>query len=1035
MGLIRYCLRNGVAVAVVMAIVMLIGIISVTQLPLQLFPNIAQPQMSVQTFWRAADPEQMERVIVEEQEAVLRGMPGLQELRADINPNFVNISLTFDIATDMDQAMVEVISRLNRLPPLPADANPPVVQSSATGDSNDTLIYLFIQSLPGNELPIMEQAQFLVDNVVPRFESIDGVASAQIQGPGTAPEVLEITFDPFLLAQYGIQIPQIAAVAGRSQDVTAGFVDIGRRSYTVSFDGEFTPAQMEEQILDWRDGRPVRLGDVAEVAVKRADRFAIVYQNGHPAIGLRIFRSNGANVLSTIDAVKETLAELNEGVMAERGLAIAQSYDPSVFIKRAINLLTTNLALGIALAVGALWLFLRNTRATLIIGMTIPISLLVTFTVLQMTGRSLNVISLAGLAFAVGMVLDGAIVVLESIVRQRENGLDNEEASVVGASRVWNALVASTATTVAVFLPVMFLKDAEGQLFADLALTIAIAVTASLLVAVMVLPTVAAHYMPNRHKKGGSRKFWSGLAGVLMAMTGTGMARRMWVVLLIVVPIIASAVMAPPLGYLPTVRRDAIDAGFSLPPGANLDTVDEEIIRPMVERLQPYMDGTLEPALLNYYVFSFPGGGSLGVRPLDMANIDELGRLVNEEILAGFPDTFGGGRQGDLFGGFGNNGGIVLNVQASDPDTLMAAGQAGIDALRIALPDAQINPPAIRGNSQPVLSIIPNDRRISEAGWDRNQVSSIIRALGDGLYMGDYFDGTNSIDILLKTQEWGSPEALGSIPLATPSGSIVPLGDLVDIQQTLGPRGITRIDGRRTVSIFVAPPEGMALQNVIEIIEAEVEPAIRAALGADGALQYGGSAGSLERVLNSMGPNLLFAVGVLFLLMAGMFRSVKDSVLVLLILGPACFGGVIGLVVLNMFTTQELDLLTMIGFIILMGIVVNNAILLVHRTRQSQTDGMSRKDAVRDALEVRLRPIFMTTMTTIMGMLPLVLIPGPGSVIYRGLAATIVGGMSVSTLFTLILLPALLRMGEDAVVNSKTKKQKFSGGALPAAGE
>ncbi len=1034
MGLISYCLKNGVAVAVVMAIVVLIGAISVTRLPLQLFPNIEQPQMTVQTFWRAADPEQMERVIVEEQEAVLQGIPGLEEMRANINPNFVNISLTFDIATDMDQTMVEVISRLNRLPPLPADANPPVVQSAATGDSNDTLIYLFVQSLPGNSVPIMEQAQFLVDNVVPRLEAIDGVAAAEIQGPGTAPEVLEIIFDPFTLAQYGIQIPQIAAIAGRSQDVTAGFVDIGRRSYNVRYDGEFSPAQLEDQILDWRDGNPVRLGDVASVAVARADRFAIVYQNGNSAIGLRVFRTNGANVLSTIDAVKAVITELNEGPLEERGLAIAHSYDPSVFIKRAINLLTTNLALGIALAVGALWMFLRNVRATLIIGMTIPISLLVTFTVLQMTGRSLNVISLAGLAFAVGMVLDAAIVVLEGIVRQRENGLDKVKASEVGASRVWNALVASTATTVAVFLPVMFLQDAEGQLFADLALTIAIAVSASLLVAVMVLPVVATHSLKTVSVGGGSRKFWNRFADILMRLTGTFVARLTWIVLLIFVPIIASFFLAPPLGYLPTVRRDAIDAGFSLPPGANLDTVEEEIILPMVERLQPYMDGTQEPALLNYYVFSFPGGGSLGVRPLDQADIGELGRIVNEEILSGFPDTFGRGRQGDLFGGFGNSGGIVLNVQSSDPDTLVAAAEAGIAALREAMPEAQVNPPAIGGDSQPMLSIVPNDRRISEAGWNRSQVASIVRALGDGLYMGDFFNGENSIDILLKTREWDSPQALGAIPLATPSGSIVPLGELVDIRESVGPRGITRIDRRRTISLFVNRPEGMALQEAIETIEREVEPSIRAVLGGNGTLRYGGSAGSLERVMGSMGPNLLFAVGVLFLLMAGMFRSVKDSVLVLLILGPACFGGVLGLVVLNMFTSQDLDLLTMIGFIILMGIVVNNAILLVHRTRQSQSDGMSRKDAVRDALQVRLRPIFMTTMTTIMGMLPLVLIPGPGSVIYRGLAATIVGGMAISTLFTLILLPTLLRMGEDMFVTEKPKT-KFAEDALPAAGE
>ncbi len=1035
MGLINYCLRNATGVAVVIAIVMFIGVISAARLPIQLFPNIEQPQMSVQTYWRAASPEEMETVIVEEQEEVLRGMPGLEELRADIFPSFVQMNLTFSVDMDMDQALVEVISRMNRLPPLPADANPPVVQSAATGDSNDTLIYLFIQSLPDSTIPIIEQGQFILDNVVPRLEAIEGVAAADLQGPGNAPQVLEITFDPFLAAQYGIEIPRIAAVAGRAQDVTGGFVDIGRRTYMMRYSGEFSPDQLAEQILDWRDGRPVRLGDVAEVGIRRADRFAAVYQNGNPALGLRVFRVNGANVLTTIEAVKAEMAAMNEDTLAAQGLRMAHSYDPSVFIERAINLLTTNLAIGILLAVGALWLFLRNVRATLIIALTIPVSLFATLAVLQLTGRSLNVISLAGLAFAVGMVLDAAIVVLEGIVRQREHGHSLADASRIGASRVVNALIASTATTVAVFVPVIFLKDAEGQLFADLALTIAIAVSVSLVVALMVLPTAAANFLKTVKSTEEDHRLWNGIARFLMTLTGTRIARRAWIVILIIAPLVASTQLAPDQSYLPQVRRDAVDAFLALPPGSSLETVDREILQPLVERLQPFLDGEREPALRNYYIFSFPGGGSLGIRAADQSRVNELAQIVNSEILVGFPDTFGFGRQGNLFGGFGSSDTIVLNVQAHDPEVLFPAVQAGMGALgELWNPQehvgASFNPNPQPSFGQPTLNVIPDDRRISEAGWSRQQVASIVRALGDGLFMGEYFDGQGSIDIILRTPEWTTPEELASIPLATPSGSVVPLGDLVTIQESVEQQQITRVDGRRTISIFVTPPDDVALERAIDLIEENVEPAIRSALGSAGNVSYGGSAGSLERVRSQMIPNLLVAVGVLYLLMVGMFRSFKDAGLVLLILPPAAFGGVMGLVVLNWFTSQDLDLLTMIGFIILAGIVVNNAILLVARTRQAEAEGLVRREAVGEALRVRLRPIFMTTLTTVMGMLPLVLVPGPGSAIYRGLAATIVGGMAVSTLFTLILLPTLLRMGEDTVAARRRRVED----AMPAAG-
>ncbi len=1030
MGLIGYALRNGVAVSVMVAIIALIGLLSISRLPLQLFPEIQRPVMTVQTYWRSAGIEQMEEVIVEEQEQALRGLPGLEQIRAEVNPSFVQIFLTFGINADMQQMQTEVQGRLSRLPPIPPDAFLSV-QSAAAGDSNDTLIYLFIQSLPGNSIPIIEQNAFINDVVLPRFENIEGVASAELQGPGNAPEVLEITFDPFLAAQYGVQIPQIAAAVGQSENVSGGFVDIGRRSFAVNFEGEFSPEQMEEQILDWRDGRPVRLGDIATVAIQRADRFAVVYQNGNPALGIRLFRTNGANVLSTIDAVKDQLNELNQGLLAERGLRMAHSYDPSVFILRAINLLTTNLAMGILLAVLALWLFLRRIRATLLIAITIPICMLVTFCVLSFFGRSLNVISLAGLAFATGMVLDAAIVVLESIVRQREKGLSMMEAAGLGASRVWNALVAATATTVAVFLPVIFLEDAEGQLFADLAFTVAIAVTASLVVALLVLPVAAVRFLKDLPASDERSAFWAGFARLLMGATGTPMLRRIWVVLLFAAPIAGAFYFAPALGYLPRVPRDAIDAYMVLPPGATLDTVDEEILQVVVERLQPYMDGEREPALRNYYAFSFPGFASFGVRPLDIGRIDELEDLIINEVLVGFPDTFAGGARGNLLE-FGDQGSIRVEISSPDPAALQQAAQVGMAAVAQALGEQpQANPRPDSG--QPTLRIVPDDRRISEAGWNRRQVSNIVRALGDGIYMGEYFDGNNSIDILLRSPDWHSPEELESIPLATPSGSIVPLGDLVDISSAVTPRQIVRVDGSRTITLNVPPPDGMALETAIETLRREVEPQIRAVLGESGRINYGGSASSLARVQDAMLPNIALAIGVLFLIMAGMFRSIKDSALVLVILPPAAFGGVAALALLSQVVTQELDLLAMIGFIILAGIVVNNAILLVSRTRQAEGEGLSRRDAVAEALNVRLRPIFMTTITTIMGMLPLVLVPGAGSAIYRGLGAVIVGGMSISTLFTLILLPSLLRLGERSI--SRARAGRRADGILSAAGE
>jgi multidrug efflux pump subunit AcrB len=365
----------------------------------------------------------------------------------------------------------------------------------------------------------------------------------------------------------GLPLTDIAESASRSADVSGGFVDVGRRQYTLRFEGRYNPEQLRDQVMEWRDGQPVRLGDVAEVRVAPGQRNDMVYQNGNPAMGVRIDRANGANVLAALTEVKAAMEELRAGPIADLGLDVAQSFDASVFIKRAVTLVTNNLLLGVILAIGVLWWFLRDTRGTLLIATSIPVSLLTTFIVLQLTGRSLNVISLAGLAFAVGMVLDAAIVVSENIVRLREKGELPEAAALKGTGQVQGALLASTATTVAIFLPVLFLKDVEGQLFADLALTIAIAVCASLLVALTILPAVARTWLKPKKLTSKHAPGWSRLTAFLMRASGTPMRRGAIIGTLVAAPLLLAWALFPQPDYLPPVNRDAVDAFLQPPPG------------------------------------------------------------------------------------------------------------------------------------------------------------------------------------------------------------------------------------------------------------------------------------------------------------------------------------------------------------------------------------------------------------------------------------------------------------------------------------
>jgi multidrug efflux pump subunit AcrB len=1006
-------LKNPAGVAAAVALVVLLGALSLSRLPIQLFPDLSRPQIGIQTVWRTASPKEIESEILEPIESVLQGVPGLMEMSAYANPGDGYVNLTFSVDTDMQQTLVDVIARMNRLPLLPRDANPPVIIPGGGGEGTPALTFFFVQLLPGGGGEISDYVPYVEDVIRPIIEAVPGVANVSISNGEAGPEELQILFDPYRAAEFGVQLPEIASRISSANDVSGGFVDVGRRQYTLRFTGRYVPTDLKEMILEWRDGRPVRLGDIAEIRETRADRNAVVTQNGNPAIALRIDRENGANALETLNRVKAAVELLKTERLPEMGLTMEQSFDAAVYIYRAINLVLGNLAIGTLLAVGVLWWFLRRFRATLVVAIAIPISLLSTFVVLELTGRTLNIISLAGLAFAVGMVLDAAIIVLENIIRLREQGKDDEQSALEGTRQVWGALIASTATTVAIFMPVFFLKDIEGQLFGDLALTIAIAVVMSLVVAVTVLPLVTRLWIHDRTLADPHAGLWDRMTGVIMAITSNSRRRTTTVVTLLSAPVVLAWVLLPDLDYLPPVKRDAVDTYFMVPTGANWDTIDREVVQVIDERMAPYMRGEREPALKNYYILTFPGGGAIGSRVKDQSKVGDLARLMRDEIIVDLPDLQAFPQQVNLFGDYGGGRAVYLHLQSRDSAAMTSAAETGLELIRAALPEASVRPQQSLQLAEPELQVRPNDRSLGELGWDRGVLGGIVRSLGDGQYVGEYFNGDKRLDIFLRARTSHEPEALASTPLYTPSGQVVPLSRLADIERTVGPTNLKRVDRRRTVTLEVLPPEDVSLEHVLEVLKMQVEPNLKAALPEDGNIIYGGSADNLKKAIGTMSKNFGMALVILFLLMATLFRSIRDAGLALLAMPLAMVGGVMALRLLNLMTFQPLDLLTMIGFVILLGLVVNNAILLVHQTRSAEREGMERHAAVETALRTRLRPIFMSTLTSVFGMLPLLLMPGEGSVIYRGLAAVIVGGMSVSTVFTLLLLPALLRTGSQ----------------------
>ena len=1010
MRLITASIRNPIAVAVVVVLIGLFGSMSLVKLPLQLFPDIDRPNITIFTGWRAASPEETEAELLEPQEQVLQGLPGVEEIEGNANNGGSFINLTFAIGTDMRTALVDVIGRMNRVRSQPQDAERPVIQiGGGGGDANESLSWFFVQLLPGTEGPIQQYRRYIEDVIKPRIESVPGVASVNVNAGPT--DDIRITLDLAKAAALGIGISDIAQRATRATDVSAGQIGLGRQQHTLRFTGRYQPEELGELVLAWRDGRPVKLGDVATIEKRPPGQQFFVYQNGNPAIGLQVLRAPGANVLGTLEQVKKVVEELRQGPLKERGLAIEQSFDSALFIHRAVNLLTENLVVGALLALLCVWWFMRDWRATLLIASAIPVCLLATFGALDLAGRSLNVISLAGLAFAVGMVVEGAIVVSGNIIRLKEAGMTPVEAAQEGTRQVVPALVASTITTIAVFLPVLFLRDVEGQIFADLALTISIAVALSIVVAITVLPAAAGGWLKAKKLKSGYGDGWPALTERILRWTDSRPKQLGWVFALLLLPLAASWYFLPKLDYLPPVKRAAIDAFFSFPPGMSPEVVNREIGGTLIERLQPYMKGEKQPQLKNYYLWLWPGGGTIGARVVDEKRIGELETIMREEITRGFPDTRAFATEGELFGGVGGSArSVAIHLQSDDAEALKRVAEEGRVLLEAKFPGANVQANPNTDQTTLELHAVPNDRRIAEAGWDRAALGTIVRTLGDGAWLGEYFDGQNRLPIILRADGRETAEELAEAPLVTPSGEVIPLGDVIRLETTLGPGQIRRLDHRRTVTLTMDPPQTLSLEDALATIENEVVPTLKAKLPADANIRLAGAADRLEATVATMGKNFVLALLVLFLLMAAMFRSLRDSLVVVLTVPVALVGGVLGLRVLGLVAFQPLDLLTMIGFIMMVGVVVNHSILLVDRTRDAQNHGHNLEESIRQAMNQRLRAILASTLTGALGALPMAINPGPGSVIYRGLAAVNVGGVIVAMVFSLLLLPSLMRL-------------------------
>lgn len=1034
MNFIDLSIKKPVTVIVGVILIIMFGLVALAKLPYQLTPNVVEPEIGVITVWPGATPSEIERDIVQKQEEQLKSTPGLVHYEAMASDNLSEITLTFGVSTDMNKALLEVSNKLNQVESYPENVEKPIIESA--GSTASPTIWMGFVADEDNDRDIDTYLTYLDNEIKEQFERIPGVAGIFVPG-GTLDE-LHIRLSPAKLAAHSLTIDEVAnRIVAENIDTAAGTVDIDRRTYRVRTSARFKSIEELEQMVLFNDGvRSIRLGEVASISKGHAKVVANILQsNGdklNKALIYGVRMEPSANVVETTNRVEEVFNHLNANVLPDHKIHLDWFFDQRGYINGAIELVQQNIAIGGVLAIIILLLFLRSFLPTAVVSVAIPISVIATFIVLSAMDRSLNTISLAGISFAVGMLLDSAIVVLENIDRHLKMGKKPFEAAHDGTVEVWGALLASALTTIAVFLPVIFLQSEAGQLFKDIAIAVTAAITFSLFVSISVIPMLWTQFIrvskvdhEKEHEVSAKARdsFLVSVAkrvgALFMYGVNWSLKRRVNQFITIISMGALSGFMIfiffPKMEYLPQGNQNLVMNILIPPPGLSEDE-KKEIGSKLHQHMKPHYSkevGGIPPIKHTFYV-SYQDLIIQGMISTEESRAAEYVPFMMPAVNS-FPGIFGISLQRGVFEqGIGEGRNIDIDISGEDMQKLTEIGGMLFGAISQQMKGAQTRPVPSIEVLFPEALLLPDRNTLASVGMSSRSFGFAADVLLDGRKIGEYTaEGAKSIDLILKSDDdlINSPEALYLTQIATPNAGLVPISELAELKHTTSITKIRHVEGKRTITLQVTPPTTMTLEESIEQLKVIIEKTVPATMLEDSTkVTLAGKADKLVETIESMKYNLLFALIIIYLLMSALFANFLYPLVIMFTVPMATAGGFVGLKLTNMFVApQPLDVLTMLGFIILIGIVVNNAILIVHQSLNNiKNSAMAYKEAIVEATRSRLRPIFMSSLTSVFGMLPLVLVPGPGSEFYRGLGSVITGGLALSMVFTILVTPALL---------------------------
>ncbi|ULQ59068.1 efflux RND transporter permease subunit [Brucepastera parasyntrophica] len=1051
MGISKTAVNKPTTVLIIFIILTALGIYATFDLPLDLLPDIELPYVAVVTTYPGAGPEEVEKRLSRPIESALSSVSGIEYLGSSSSNSSSVVYIQLTYGTNLDESMNEIREKLDYIKSsLPDEASTPMIYKM-----NPDVIPIMAYVVSGNRS--QEELRDYAEDVLPKIEQLDGVASAYVTGGRERAIRVEIPRDR--LQAYDLTITQVAQMIGAQNiQIAGGTITENDLNYTISTVGEYkTLDDIRNTVISYKVagsteiammGGPmpsmvtVRLRDIADVFDGFKDPESVFYFNGEPCVQISVQKKSGYNSVQTARSVQERMEEIIRDSPAD--IQITEVSNTTDIIQRSVDNVVSSTLSGALLAVIILFIFLRSFRSTLIIGLTIPISLIITLGIMYFTGNTLNLMTLAGLALGVGMLVDNSIVILENIYTYREKGAKPTTAAILGSQEMILAISASTLTTICVFLPLIMYRSQlgmVGEIFEGLAFTVVISLVCSLVVAIVLVPVLSSKYFKIGSKRDRTykgffgkidytlMKFFEWLDSAYASAVRWILRHKLITIGTILVLLIISLAAIPSLGfeYMPSSAADSVDVSLTMPVGTQLETT-EAVLRQLEQSVYRDIKGYESVILVVGTGGMFGMGGAssyMGSMTIYLPPVKD--RIESEEDikqkLRGYFNEFPGASFTISDGGMMSMGGgstaVNVKVKSEDLGKARETAHAIKNVLTEKASDYVTEPTVDLQDGLPQVNIVIDRERLYNLGLNIYSVGQEIRANIAGVTASRFREDGEETDIVvtLAEQDKTNLKDLEQIFVTNSQGVRIPVSSFASYEEGVAPISITRENQSRIIQVTAGTVPGVSINDVQRKIESLIQsdvlidPAVR--------IEYGGDYKEMMEALQKFAVIILMAIVLVFGVMASQFESLLDPFIVLFTIPLT----VVGIVFIYAVMGQKINVMTAVGVLILVGVIVNNGIVLVDYTNLLRKRGLSLKDACAEAARSRLRPILMTTLTTVLGLIPMAFAPGEGSEMVQPIGQTVLGGLSFGTLMTLFLMPVLYYIFNRIREKRDVKKQ------------